>query len=82
MALGIASFCAVESVHGDYGVAANKTKQKAQEIQDKSNIPNSIKNKLFSTLNGNAVLILSMCSNSPPSFPCNYLISRKSTGYY
>ena len=51
MALGIASFGITQSVHGDYGVAANKTKQKAQEIQDKSNIPNSIKNKLFSTLN-------------------------------
>ena len=82
MVLRIASFCAVESVHGDYGVAANKTKQKAQEIQVKSNIPNSINNKLSSTLNGNAVMILSMGSNSPPSFPSNYLISRKSTGYY
>jgi len=31
MVLRIASFCAVESVHGDYGVAANKLKQKEQE---------------------------------------------------
>ena len=33
MALGIASFGITQSVHGDYGVAANKLKQKAQQIQ-------------------------------------------------
>ena len=71
MALGIASFGVTQSVHGDYGVAANKLKQKAQQIQNRLNIPDSIKDDISSALNAHADRILSKCSNSPPSYPCN-----------
>ena len=72
MALGISSFCIIQSVHGDYGVAANKLKQKAQQIQNRPNIPDSIKEaNISSALNAHADRILSKCSNSPPSYPCN-----------
>ena len=37
MAFGIASFGVTQSVHGDYGLAANKLKQKAQQIQNRPN---------------------------------------------
>ena len=37
MALGIAPFSIIQSVHGDYGLAANKLKQKAQQIQNRPN---------------------------------------------
>lgn len=40
--LGIASFGIIQSVHGDYGLAANKIKQKAQQIQNRPDIPDSI----------------------------------------
>ena len=71
MALGIASFGIIQSVQGDYVVAANKLKQKAHQIQNKPNIPDSIKDDIFSALNDHADRILSKCSNSPPSYPCN-----------
>jgi hypothetical protein len=71
MGLGISSFCIIQSVHGDYGVAANKLKQKAQQIQNRPNIPDSIKDDISSALNAHADRILSKCSNSPPSYPCN-----------
>ena len=71
MALGIASFGIIQSVHGDYGLAANKLKQKAQQIQNRPNIPDSIKDDIFSALNDHADRILSKCSNSPLSYPCN-----------
>jgi hypothetical protein len=71
IALGVASSGIVQSVQGDYGVAANKLKQKAQEIQNKPNIPDSIKNEISSALNGHADRILSKCANAPPSYPCN-----------
>ena len=72
MALGIASSGMIQSVHGDYGVAANKLKQKAQQIQNRPNIPDSIKEaNISSALNAHADRILSKCSNSPPSYPCN-----------
>ena len=69
MALGIASFGITQSVHGDYGVAANKLKQKAQ--QNRPNIPDSIKDDISSALNAHADRILSKCSNSPPFYPCD-----------
>lgn len=71
MALGIASFGIIQSVQGDYGVAANKLKQKAQQIQNKPNIPDSIKDDISSALSDHADRILNKCSNSPPSYPCN-----------
>ena len=37
MALGIAPFSIKQSVHGDYGLAANKLKQKAHQIQNRPN---------------------------------------------
>ncbi|MDQ5869274.1 MAG: hypothetical protein M3530_06050 [Thermoproteota archaeon] len=71
IALGVASSGIVQSVQGDYGLAANKLKQKAQEIQNKPNIPDSIENEISSALNGHADRILSKCANAPPSYPCN-----------
>lgn len=62
MALGIASFGIIQSVQGDYGVAANKLKQKAHQIHI---------DDIFSALNDHADRILSKCSTSPPSYPCN-----------
>ena len=43
----MASFGIILSVHGDYGVAANKLKQKAQQIQNSPNIPDSIKDEHY-----------------------------------
>ena len=71
MAFGIASFGVTQTVHGDYGVAANKLKQKAQQIQNRPNIPDSIKDDMSSALNAHADRILGKCSNSAPSYPCS-----------
>ena len=65
MALGIASFGITQSVHGDYGVAANKLKQKAQQIQNRPNIPDSIMDDISSALNAHADRILSKCLRLP-----------------
>lgn len=45
IALGVASSGIVQSVQGDYGVAANKLKQKAQEIQNKQTHPTQLRMK-------------------------------------
>ena len=71
MALGIASFGIIQSVHGDYGLAANKLKQKAQQIQNRPNIPDSIKDDIFSALNNHSDRILSVQTLRSPILAIN-----------
>jgi hypothetical protein len=70
VAIALMSYGLVQTVYADYGVAGNKLKQKAQEIQNKANIPEPIKDQLSAALHARANQLLNQCANASPSYPC------------
>lgn len=69
-AAGIISSGIVQSAQADYGVAADKLREKVQDLQNNPRIPDSVKNQISSSLNSLSDQLLEQCERTSAIYPC------------